>query len=93
MKPFFPRVDFLIGLILWIVVSPIETERIFSLTKIFTNLRRCHLQVENLETLVFVRKNWSNDFRIDSKPPFNLLELIEEDLNFEKLKEFEGSFE
>ncbi len=32
----------------------------------------------------------SNDSRIDCKPPFNLVEMIEDDLNFE---EFEGSFE
>jgi hypothetical protein len=43
--------------------------------------------------LILVSKNWSNDFRIDLKPPSNLVELIEKDLNFEKLKEFESSFE
>ncbi len=32
----------------------------------------------------------SNDSRIDCKPPFNLVRMIEKDLNFE---EFEGSFE
>ncbi len=32
----------------------------------------------------------SNDSKIDCKPPFNLVEMIEEDLNFDK---FEGSFE
>jgi hypothetical protein len=32
----------------------------------------------------------SNDFKIDYKPPFNLVEMIEKDFNFE---EFEGSFE
>jgi len=41
-----------------------------------------------------VSKNWSNDSRIDSKPPSNLLELIEKDLNFEEeLEKFECSFE
>ncbi len=37
-----------------------------------------------------MRKNWPNDLKIDSKPPSNLVELIEKDLNFE---EFENSFE
>ncbi len=37
-------------------------------------------------------KNWSNDSRIDFKPPSNLLEVIEKDLNFEGLEKFEGSF-
>jgi hypothetical protein len=35
----------------------------------------------------------SNDSRIDCKPPFNLVEMIEDDLNFEEFEEFEGSFE
>jgi len=45
----FPRIGFLTGQILWIIGSQIETERIFSFTKIFTNLRRFHLQAKNLE--------------------------------------------
>jgi hypothetical protein len=41
-----------------------------------------------------VSKNWSNDSRIDCKPPSNLVELIEKDLNFEEeLEKFESSFE
>jgi hypothetical protein len=50
------------------------------------------LQVGNLESLIFVSKNWSDDPRFDCKPPPNLVELTQKDLNFEKLKEFEGSF-
>jgi hypothetical protein len=34
----------------------IEIERIFSLAKIFTNSRRCGLQIENLEKLIFINK-------------------------------------
>jgi hypothetical protein len=40
-----------------------------------------------------VSKNWRNDLRIDYKSPFNLLELIEKDLNFEELEKFESSLE
>jgi hypothetical protein len=41
-----------------------------------------------------VSKNWSNDPRIDCKSTFNLVELIEKDLNFEEeLEEFESSFQ
>ncbi len=53
----FPIVGFLAQQILRIVGSQIETERIFSLAGIFTNLRRCRLQTENLEKLIFVNKN------------------------------------
>jgi hypothetical protein len=40
-----------------------------------------------------VSKKWSNDPRIDCKSTFNLVELIEKDLNFEELEEFESSFQ
>ncbi len=53
----FPRIGFLTNQILWIVGSQIETKKIFSLTKIFTNFKRCHLQAKNLERLIFVSKN------------------------------------
>jgi hypothetical protein len=68
-------------------------QKIFLLASILTKLRRCHLQLNNLERLIFVRKNWPNDFRIDSKPPFNLVELIEKDLDFEEFEKFESSVE
>jgi len=56
-------------------------------------LTSCHLQLENLKRLIFVKKNWPNYPRIDCKPPFNLMELIEKGLDFkEELEEFEGSF-
>ncbi len=40
-----------------------------------------------------MNKNWPNYCRIDCKPPSNLVELIEKDLDFEEeLEAFEGSF-
>ncbi len=66
----------------------------FSLTGILTNLKRCHLQLENLEKLIFVSKNWPCDPRDGCKLPSNLVELIQTNLGFEEeLEEFEGSFE
>ncbi len=39
-------------------------------------------------------KNWSNDPRIGCKSPFNLVDVIENDLDLEEeLEEFEGAFE
>ncbi len=55
----------------------IEIERIFSLAKIFTNSRRCGLQIENLEKLIFINKKWPNDPRISCKSPSNLVEFFE----------------
>ncbi len=44
--------------------------------------------------LIFMSKNQPNDPRSDCKPPSNLVELIEKDLDFEEeLKGFQGSFE
>ncbi len=50
----FPRVEFLARQIIAILGSQIETENIFSLVGILTNLRRYCLQCDNLEKLIFV---------------------------------------
>jgi hypothetical protein len=63
-----------------------ETEHIFSLVGILTNLRKYCLQFHNLE-------NWLNDPKVDCITPFNLMESIEMHIELEKeLKKFEGSF-
>jgi hypothetical protein len=92
-KTMFPIVSFLTHQILGIVGSQIEMQKIFLLASILTKLMRCHLQLNNLERLIFVRKKWPDDFRIDSKPPSNLVELIEKDLDFEEFEKLESSFE
>ncbi len=86
------------GFLAWqffgIVESQIETERIFPLVGILTNLRRCRLQTKNLEKLIFINKNWPNDPRIWCKSPFNLLKFLEMDMDLEEeLEQFEGKFE
>jgi hypothetical protein len=69
-------------------------ERIFSLMGTLTNARKHHLQLNNLENLIFVNKNWPSDLRVDWKSLCNLVEIIEKDLNLkEELKEFERVFE
>jgi hypothetical protein len=83
-------VDFCVRQTLGIIGSQIETKRIFSLTRIFTNLRRCCLQSENLDKLIFVNKNWPYDPRISYKSPSSLVDFIENVLNLEE--EFEGTF-
>jgi hypothetical protein len=35
----------------------IELEKIFSLVEILTSLKRCRLQLENLDKLIFINKN------------------------------------
>jgi len=90
----FPTIGFLVHQILKIVGFQIETKRIFSLVGILFNLRRYRIQLENLEKLIFVNKNWPNDYRVGCKSPSNLLELSGIDANLEEeLEQFEGAFE
>ncbi len=71
----------------------IEVERIFSLIAKFINLKRCYLQIRQFFLNDFCKKNWSNDLRIDYKPPSNLVKMIEKKLYFEEeLKSFEVFF-
>jgi len=64
------------------------------LVGILTNLKKCHLQTENLEKLTFVNKNWLNDLKIGCKSPSNLVEFLEKDVNLIKeLENFESEFE
>jgi hypothetical protein len=53
----FFTVGFCVRQILGIVGSQIETNKLFSLVGILANLRRCCLQSENLDKLIFVNKN------------------------------------
>jgi hypothetical protein len=52
----FPTIGFLARQFFGVVGFQIEIERIFSLARILTNLKRCRLQTENLEKLIFVNK-------------------------------------
>jgi hypothetical protein len=52
----FPIVGFCARNFLGIIESQIETKRIFSLSGTLTSVERCHVQLENLDKLIFVRK-------------------------------------
>jgi hypothetical protein len=91
----FSIVGLLARQILGIVGSQVEMKRIFILVVILTNLRRCHLQSENLEKLnIFVSKNWLNDLIVGCKKTLTLVEFIEKEENLEEeLEEFEEECE
>jgi hypothetical protein len=55
--------------ILGIVCSQIEIEFFFSLAEILTNLRRCHLQSNNLNKIIFVSKNRPSGHRVGCSSP------------------------
>jgi hypothetical protein len=61
------------------VGSQITTEKIFYLVKVLTNLKRCHLQSNNLDKLIFVNKNWPNDLRVSCSSHISLIMLVEFD--------------
>jgi hypothetical protein len=64
------------------------------LAGIITNLRRCHLQSNNLDKILFVSKNWASDPRVGYSSPSSLIELIEVNLALEEeLEQYEGEFE
>jgi hypothetical protein len=90
----FPTMTFIVCQILGIVGFQIETERIFSLVGILTNLKRCHVQLDNLNKIIFVSKNWPSDLRVGCSSPSSLIELIEADLVLaEELEQYKGEFE
>jgi len=80
----FPTVAFLARQILDIVGSWIEIEFFFTLVGILTNLRRCHLQLDILDKIIFVINNWPSDPRVGCSSPSSLIKLIEANLALEE---------
>jgi hypothetical protein len=57
-------------------------------------LRRCHLQSDNLNKIIFVNKNWPRNHRVGCSSSSSLIELIEVDLALEEeLEQYESEFE
>jgi hypothetical protein len=69
----FPTIVFLAFQIFGIMWSQIEIEIFFSLDGILMNWRRCRLQVDHLDKLTFINKNWHNDLRVGYTLSFNLI--------------------
>jgi hypothetical protein len=59
----FLSVSFLAHQILAIPGLQIETEWIFSIAGVLTSLRRCRFGLKNLDNLIMINKNWSDDSR------------------------------
>ncbi len=57
----FPNVSFLAKYILGILGSQIEIERVFSFTGVLITLRCYRLQVDNLDKIITMVKNWPGD--------------------------------
>jgi hypothetical protein len=76
-----------------IAKSHIETKHIFSnLISILTNLHQCRLQINNLEKLFFVHKNWPHAPSLSCKGgPKSMVDMIELEIDLQK--ELEGEYE
>jgi len=63
--------------ILGIPANQIETKKIFSIAGILTTLKRCQLQIDNLDKPIFVHKNWPFNLRVGCLKPSNLAIICE----------------
>jgi hypothetical protein len=103
----FPNVNFLAKQILQILESQIETKHVFNLASGLTTLRRCRLQVDNLDRIITMVKNWPNDpclnclqhkdltnfLKVEFVLAKNNYDLIEESNSFEQLELDKDSFD
>jgi len=66
------------------VGSQITVEKIFCLVGKFTNLKRHHLQSNNLDNLIFISKTWPNDLKVNCSSHTSLIILVEFDATLEE---------
>jgi hypothetical protein len=66
---FFPTIVTITQHILGIPTNQIETKHIFSIATILTTCCKCHLQIDNMDKLVFVNRNWPYDLGIGCSKP------------------------
>jgi hypothetical protein len=87
-----PNASFLVKQILRILGSHIETKHVFSLVGVLKALRRYELQVDNLDQMVFVVKNWRDDPRLNCSwhkdfTSFLKVEFVLAKYNYDLIKE------
>jgi hypothetical protein len=72
-------VGFLAKQIFRILSSQIEINHVFNLTNVWTTLKCCRLQMENMDRIITVVKNWHDDPHHNCKPNTNLKEYLKEE--------------
>ncbi len=80
-KQKFPIVLAVARLIFGIPASQVEIERIVSIFGILTTLKRCRLQINNMDKLIFVNKNQSFDLHVGCLKLFDLATICEAESN------------
>ncbi len=68
----FSNVGFLAKQVFGIQRFQIETEFFFSLIGVLIALRRCHLQVQNLDQIIPIINKWPNDLCLNCTPNVDL---------------------
>ncbi len=86
----FPIVATFAKWILRISTSQIEFEIIFSIVGVLKALRRCWLQTNNMDKLIFVHKNWPFDPHVGCLKPFDLPVVYE--IKFDLTNELDAKF-
>jgi len=76
-KQKFPIMFTLARQIFGISASQIETKRISPIVGVLTTLKRCWFQIDNLEKLIFVHKNWPSNPHVGCLKPYNLVVVCE----------------
>jgi hypothetical protein len=56
-------------------------QNVYFLAGILTTLRRCHLQIEKLDKLIFINKKWPSNLRIGCVKPIDLASTCEFELD------------
>jgi hypothetical protein len=73
----FLDMSFFANQILGILSSKIETKQVFNLVGVLIALKCCHLQVDNMDWILIIVKNWPNDPRANCKAKFKLQTILE----------------
>jgi hypothetical protein len=69
-------VAFLAKQIMGILSSQIEIKWVFSLVGVLITLRCSHLQLENMDRIIIVVKNWFDDLCVNCKPHLNFKQYL-----------------
>ncbi len=86
----FPIVVALIRQNLGILIIQIESKKIFSIVGVLKTLKRCRLQTNKLDNLIFVHKNWPFDPRVGCLKPYDLATICEAE--FDLTNELDAKF-
>jgi hypothetical protein len=72
MRASFLDMSFFAKDILEILGSQIEIKWVFSLVRVLTTLKHCHLEMENIDQIIIVMKNWFDELYLNCKLKLNL---------------------